>query len=288
MSAGALNVNVACLACDGTRPCAQCRAVGKALAGAGHRVHRSSRYAALRAAADGTYGFSACVMPLAPGERSVADAIVTLLPDARVAIATDDATVLPERLPGGFVSFSRADFFAGRLPPAWLDALANGAPVQRDVVPERNSVVPERSSGIRTDHVRSDATRRLRAIAIAQRSTELDARALLDDELAWYRASGIAFAVVDMRFAEAPVLPKQAVMEALRAGDSIALADGGFVVVLPGADALLAQQICTRVIKGLHRGQRDRKARRASVGIAVCPDDGDDGATLLAKAKERA
>jgi hypothetical protein len=282
MSAGALNVNVACLACDGTRPCAQCRAMGKTLSGAGHRVHRSSRYAALRAAADGTYGFSACVMPLTSGERSVADAIVALLPDARVAIATDDATVLPEKLPEGFVSFPRADFLAGRLPREWLDALSRNVPSNNAL---STNVAPERSSG---RSLRSDATRRLRAIATTHRTMELDARALLADELAWYRASGIGFALVSMRFGGLHQGSKQTVAASLRAGDSVAVEDGNLVIVLPAADAPLAEQICARVVKRLLKARRDLKARDVKVGIAVCPSDGDDGLSLLATANERA
>jgi hypothetical protein len=288
MSAGALNVNVACLACDGTRPCAQCRAVGKALAGAGHRVHRSSRYAALRAAADGTYGFSACVMPLAPGERSVADAIVALMPDARVAIATDDAAVLPERLPEGFVSFSRADFLAGRLPRAWLDALSLTNPTRQNVASERSSADSKNAgAGLSSGRSsRSDATRRLRAIAITHRTMELDARALLDDELAWYRASGIGFALVRMHFTGARQPSKQTLVESLRAGDSVAAADGELVIVLPGADALQAEQICARATKRMLKRQRELKAKDVRTGIAICPHDGDSAAELLAKAKK--
>jgi hypothetical protein len=291
MSAGALSVNVACLACDGTRPCAQCRAVTRVLAAAGHRVHRSSRYAALRAAADGTYGFSACVMPVASGESRVAEAIVALLSGARVAIATDDPAALPEGLPEGFVSFPRVDFAAGRLPRAWLDALsgpdADLVPEPVNVVPERSSggnVVPERSSG---GSVRSAATRRLRSIAIAHRSGEPNARALLDDELAWYRASGIGFALVSMRIARAAQPPKGIVTESLRAGDSVAAADGGLVIVLPATDAHQAEQVCARVIKRVLKHRRELKARDVKTGIAVCPQDGVETAALIARAKER-
>ena len=303
MSAGALNVNVACLACDGTRPCAQCKAVGKALAAAGHRVHRSSRYAALRAAADGTYGFSACVLPLAPGERSIADAIVALLPDAHVAIATDDATMLAERLPEGFVTFSRTDFLAGRLPRAWLDALSRpDAALRNHVVPERSSgnvvperssgnVVPGRSSGDRAGAARSsphsDATRRLRAVAIAQRTTDLDARALLEDELAWYRASRIGFALIAFHFAGAIASPRHEIAALLRAGDSVAANDGDLIALLPGTDALQATQIGARVIKHMLKDRRELKGH-VKTGVATCPDDGDDAPTLLARAKEHA
>jgi hypothetical protein len=259
--------------------------MGKALAGAGHRVHRSSRYAALRAAADGTYGFSACVMPLELGERSVADAIVALLPDARVAIATDDAAVLPERLPAGFISFPRADFRTGRLPRAWLDALAQPDNARPD------DVASEPSSSNRTTGVpktRSDATRRLRGIATARRAETLDARALLEDELAWYRASGIGFALIGMRVAGALQPLRTTAAESLRAGDSLAIADGELVIILPAADGPQAAQICARVVKRMLKAQRHLKTGDVRTGIAVCPHDGDSAAALLAKAREHA
>ena len=117
--ASPLNVNVACLACDGSRPCAECRAAGRTLAASGHRVHYSSRYAALRAAADGTYGFPACVVPVRAHERSISDSIISLLGDAQVAIAAEDPAAFERPLPSNVLVFPRSDYLAGTLPSGW-------------------------------------------------------------------------------------------------------------------------------------------------------------------------
>jgi hypothetical protein len=116
----------------------------------------------------------------------------------------------------------------------------------------------------------------------------LDARALLEDELAWYRASGIGFAVIGMRVAGALQPRLTTAAESLRAGDSLAITDSELVIILPAADALQAEQVCARVVKRMLGAQRRHKTGDVRTGIAVCPHDGDSAAALLEKAREHA
>ena len=57
---------------------------------AGYHVEHSTRYQALRAAASGTYGFDACIVPVGAEERAVVDAAVSLLGDRRLALVVED------------------------------------------------------------------------------------------------------------------------------------------------------------------------------------------------------
>jgi len=286
--ASPLNVNVACLACDGSRPCAECRAAGRTLAASGHRVHYSSRYAALRAAADGTYGFPACIVPVRAHERSISDSIISLLGDAQVAIAAEDPAAFEHPLPSNVLVFPRSDYLEGTLPSGWpRDPAGHGA---RD----HSNVVSERSSGSRANAARSslpktkdDATRRLRAMAQPQRALLTDAAALLNDELAWYRASGVGFAVMAFSVAgEAADTTAQTLTAAARAGDAIRVTEHGCVAILSGADASTAKRIGARLAAALRKRTGAARAK-VSIGVALCPDDGATANALLAAAHER-
>jgi GGDEF domain-containing protein len=286
--ASPLNVNVACLACDGSRPCAECRAAGRTLAASGHRVHYSSRYAALRAAADGTYGFPACIVPVRGHERSISDSIISLLGDAQVAIAAEDPAAFAQPLPSNVLVFPRSDFLAGTLPRGWPRDPDHHA------VRERVNVVPERSSGDRASAARSstprakdDATRRLRAMAQPQRALLTDAAALLNDELAWYRASGLGFAVMAFSVAgEAAATTAQTLIAAARTDDAIRVTEYGCVAILTGADASIAKRIGARLSAALRKRTSAARAK-VSTGVALCPDDGATTNALLAAAHER-
>jgi hypothetical protein len=279
-SSPVFNVNVTCLACDGSRPCARCGAAGRALAAAGHRVIHTSRYATLRAAADGSYGFPACVIPLQAGERSVADAILALFDDTRVAIATDDASLLPPSLPPNIVVFPGRDFVAGTLPKAWL---SGAAPPIRPA-----------SSHTADAAAKSDATRRLRAVAIPARAPVPDTMALLEDELAWYRASGIGFALLSVAIpGETAAAATATLAGLLRSDDRISATERGCVAILPGADAERARRVTARLSTGLRKESRRKvdavhaAASEPTIGIAICPDDGTTANALLAAARRR-
>ena len=282
MIAAALNVNVTCLACDGVRPCADCRALGRSIAAAGHRVFRSSRYAALRAATDGTYGFTACVVPVENGEQHIVDAVVALLPDARVALATDDSAGFAP-LPPYIYPFSRADYLAGRPPSEWLRSLKSRAPRPSGKSAGRD--LAERSAA--PSELVARATRRLRALPATHADASADAIVLLLDELAWYRASGIGFAVLLATGAGMkPEHIKTAMTASLRAGDSVGVQQGQCLGILPATNLRQAKRIAVRAVAAATK--RLRAARDAlRCGIAVCPDDGSDADALLAAARSR-
>ncbi len=274
------NVNVACSACDGTQPCAQCAAAGKALAAAGHRVFRSSRYAALRAAADGTYGFEACVVPVGAAERALADAVVALLGDAHVAIAVEDPDVIHGALPAHFSMFPLADFRRGALPPEWLAGLSTARRPTVDAGRATNGTRAP-NGAVRAPSPKSQATRRLRSIVHPFNAPVVDAAALVEDELAWYRASDLGFVLLSIR---GEGLAGESLCAALgpllRTSDSTATRADDCVVVLAGASAQHGKKVAARLVAPLakHLGVA-RDAIR--ICAAACPDDAVDGDSLL-------
>jgi len=114
-------VNVTCTRCDGNNLCADCRAVAKTLSEAGFQPVHSTRYAALSAAARGTYAFEACVIPLGADEPAVLDALRLLLAAKRVAIVGDDLAA-DAHLPTGFSVFPGRRFPPGSIAVDWLSA----------------------------------------------------------------------------------------------------------------------------------------------------------------------
>jgi hypothetical protein len=219
------------------------------------------------------------VIPLQAGERSVADAILALFDDTRVAIATDDTSLLPPSLPPNIVIFSRRDFVAGSLPKSWPsgDALARSGSLQ----------IPETST-------KSDATRRLRAVAVPSRAPAPDAAALLDDELAWYRASGIGFAVVSLTIpGETAAAATATLAGLLRSDDRVSPTERGCVAILAGADAVRARHVVTRLSMGMRKESRRKvdavhaAASEPTIGVAICPHDGTTANALLAAARRR-
>jgi hypothetical protein len=254
------------------------------LASCGHRVHYSSRYATLRAAADGTYGFSACVVPLRAGERSIADAIVSLLAGAHVAIAAEDAATVSIHAPSNVVVFARSDYVAGKLPQAWLDMLI--APSTPRM--ERSRSLDRTKGPIRhlAPSVKSDATRRLRAISRPPAAEPADAAALLADELAWYRASEIGFGVFAVSVpGEAAEATAHALSGLLRDADQVCVTARGCIAILAGADSAHVRRVAARLSTALRK--RTGAAGKPSLGAALCPDDGITANALLAAAHAR-
>jgi hypothetical protein len=302
-----MTVNVTCTACDGTPPCVACAAAAQSIAAAGFMVHHSSRYAALRAAAAGTYGFDACIVPIGPGERAVADAAGIVLAAKRVALVLDDVAARPAGLPAHFAIVERRAYEEGSLPIAWLTDVS---PVRAPDETAARSI--ERSlPGANDDQLR--ATRRVKTLANVQREriaaidgvpAALDMMAVLGDEVGWARASGLGFGLVLMHVgglteraaggdADAAT---RAVIAALRGsarrGDVIACKNDDFVVLLPEADTAGAAIAARRAARTLAAGAPDIPARprRAkglaawSVGVAACPADGYSREALIARA----
>jgi hypothetical protein len=273
-----LTVNVTCAVCDGSNPCDECRAAGRALERAGFRVEHSSRAAALRAALAGTYGFDACIIPLDSNERSLADAAVALLENTAVALAVDDAAALPEDLPSRFRVFERSAFRAGSLPDGWP---GDGARAHREVLP---------AHAARDDGEREHATRRLRphattkAVRTSTGAQRARARAVIDDEIAWCKASGARFALLAVRAGAAKEdIASKLIAASVRSADGIARDGAHLLIVLPFATRAGASAAAARLKKVLSadkRGPRDR----AVIGIAAFPDDGSSASQLITKA----
>jgi hypothetical protein len=194
-----MTVNVTCTACDGAPPCGVCAAAALSISAAGFTVHHSSRYAALRAAAAGTYGFDACVVPIGASERAVTDAVGIVLAAKRVALVLDEGTTRPIGIPDHFAVVDRRAYEKGVLPTAWLT----------DRGPERSKDdTATRPIGAALDGAADfdlRATRRVTTLVHAQReriaavrdeAVPLDMLSVLEDEVAWARASGLGFGLV--------------------------------------------------------------------------------------------
>ena len=213
------------------------------------------------------------MIPVKAGEQRIVDAVVALLPEASVAIAADDAATIAS-LPRRFVAFSRADYRAGKPPAGWMRSLSSrdsdGEPERRQ---ERETPPP------------SHATLRLQAVRSARTGGDADALTNVRDELAWYRASSLGFAVLIVSGAGvAPARLKTALASSLRSGDSLVLQQDDCIAVLPGGNAEFAKRIASRALAAASK--RLRIARAAlKCGIAICPDDGNDAETLLAAAR---
>ena len=309
-----MTVNITCSTCDGRDLCASCRTAARAFAAAGHRVEHSSRYAALRAAAAGAYGFDACVVPVSPDERTIVDAAAALLGDRRLAFVADDPDSVGPAA-SGITVIRRDAFDAGAFDVGWLSKPPAVAAHARVDEPE-TVAMPRAQLDVADD--RRNATRRLKRVADASRtvlataglqaSPRLDLLAVLDDEIAWARASDGAFALclvhlpglsaarpgdspadADRRIADAG----RVIAAAVRSSDVISGRGDDFVVVLAGADAVGAQLAAARVIAAVAastlrpRSKTKTRARGFAawgVGHAGFPADGTTRESLLARA----
>jgi GGDEF domain-containing protein len=270
-------------------------------------VHHSSRYAALRAATVGTYGFDACIVPIRAGERAVADAASILLAAKRVTLVLDDGASRPAGLPPHFATVERSAYDAGALPIGWL---TDRGPLRSvDDTATRSVAAPP--TGSNDDALR--ATRRVTALAHVQREriaavdagpVALDMMAVIEDEVGWARASGLGFGLVllhlggltersgtgDIETAIASAVT--ALRGAARRGDAIACKNDDFVVLLPEADTAGAALVARRAARVLASGApglpaRPRRAKGLagwSTGVAACPADGYSREALVARA----
>ncbi len=316
-----MTVNITCPVCDGGRLCVVCRAAAARLERAGYHVEHSSRYAALRAAATGTYGFDACIVPVGAGERAVADAAAVLFSGKRLALVMEDGIHSGARASAASSGAHLIDpnaFAAGEFSIEWLRAPgAAPARIERVVVSDASPETAASVGSLASDQ--SQATRRLKRVADAARVEiataglpavpRLDLVAVLEDEIAWARASNTTFAIVllhlpgvssqsrnenaehrERRLAAA----EATIAGALRSSDVIAGGADDFLAVLGDADetgARLVMQRAARAVQasGLRPGaaKRRRGARAWSAGYATYPADGTARDTLLARATAR-
>src|SRR5579864_5516049 len=185
-----LTVNITCHVCDGRRLCEACRAAGRTLSSAGYRVEHSTRYAALRAAASGTYGFEACVVPVGPGERALADAAVALFSGRRLSIIADDPSMIGPQTAAAASVVPRSQYATGKIDLDWLTRTAPPGPSA-----EPTTVAMPRTDTEAFVADRKIATRRLKRIADEARTSiakaglaevpTLELFSVLEDEIAW-------------------------------------------------------------------------------------------------------
>lgn len=309
-----MTVNITCTTCDGRELCSPCRTAARVFAAAGHRVEHSSRYAALRAAAAGAYGFDACVVPVAAQERSIVDAATALLGDRRLAFVADDPAKIAAEAAGATV-LRRAAFDSGAFDVTWLSKTLAMPAHQR--IDEPVTVAMPRAQLDVTDD-RRHATRRLKHVADVSRAAiataglaaapRLDLLAVLDDEIAWARASDGIFGIClvhlpglsALRTGESPVEADvriadaaKTIAAAVRSSDIVSGRGDDFVVVLADAEDAGAKLAVDRIIAAIGESAirlRPKAKTRArgfaawGVGHAAFPTDGTSRESLLARA----
>jgi diguanylate cyclase (GGDEF)-like protein len=211
------------------------------------------------------------------------------------------ASTLPRRAIGAF-SASGVVVVASALPSAWLSRGALPAPALIVLVPLASVGV---LAGIRARLERErDA---LRDVALTDPLTGLANRRLLmaraDYEIARHTRHGESFAVVMLdldgfkalndRFGHAAgdeLLCDVAsgLTHAVRAQDTVARLGGDeFCVLAPQTGRDATQPLMTRIEPAVTRATAGVETLRASVGIAVFPEDGRTASTLLHRADER-
>ena len=310
-----MTVNITCSTCDGRNLCDSCRTAARAFEAAGHRVEHSTRYAALRAAAAGAYGFDACVVPVSSDERSIFDAAVSLLGDRRLAIVADDSARSTFQSVPGVTMIPRRAFNSGTFALDWFSktpaiesATQTGEPATVAMPRVAVESVDDRLQATRRLKRVADLSRDVIATAGLEATPRLDLLAVLDDEIAWAKTSETAFGVClvhlpglsaarpgepagsgELRIADAA----KVIRGAIRSSDVISGRGDDFVVVLADADTTGAGLAAVRIASGI-AGSRLRphskgKARARGfaawgVGCAAFPKDGTTRESLLARA----
>jgi GGDEF domain-containing protein len=299
-------INLTCTTCDADEMCERCRAIGVALRSRGHAITHSSRYDALRAATVGSYGFEACVLPVARHERAIVGAASALLGRARVALVAEPGALAEMTLPDGFAVIEAADWRSHSFPTDWVTSTAAPPAADRD----------ETRSFSETEIPPADvdaARRRLKRVATSlqrdlggagfPQDARLDLLATLEDEIAWAKMSGACFGIALLHVSSGEGGPtadaerylaslRGRVAQVVRAGDLIAQGSDSLLVIVAEA-ALDEMGIATSRIKKAVRkaikdaagdGAQPARARRVSLGIAVYPTHGTTRAALLARA----
>lgn len=300
------SVNLTCTTCTSLNPCARCRSIGRALRAAGHVVTQSSRYDALRAAAVGTYGFDACVVPVAADEHSIVDAAGALFNRVRVALVAEPG-FRSASLPNNFKVIEEHDWSRSGFPVDWI-AVAESSPrdLEETQTLEVLSVPP---------HDLDSARRRLKLVARqAQREigaagfpeeARLDLLATLEDEIAWAKMSGTCFGIVLVHIArkrtgrattvsldELLAFFRQRLIPVVRAGDVIAQGTDSLLVIVVEATPEQMTLAAGRIKKAVRRSMKDASKEktlvaslgRITLGTAAFPTHGTTRAALLARA----
>jgi GGDEF domain-containing protein len=300
------SVNLTCTTCTSHDSCARCRSIVRALRAAGHVVTQSSRYDALRAATVGTYGFDACVLPVARHEHSIVDAAGALLNRVRVALVVDRGAFTKASLPTNFEVIEEHDWHRNGFPVDWIAAAEpRDGDIEETRTFEELSVPPADldSARRRLKLVARKAQREIGAAGFPE--SRLDLLATLEDEISWAKMSGTSFGIVLVHIArkkngrapsaspdDALSFLRQRIAPFVRAGDVIAQGSDSLLVII--AEAALEQITVAagRIRKAMRRWLKvatKEKAHsaplgRITLGAAVFPVHGTTRAALLARA----
>jgi hypothetical protein len=301
------SVNLTCTTCAAGAACASCRGIARSLRAAGHVVTQTSRYDALRAAMLGSYGFDACVLPVAARENAVLEAATTVLSGIRVALLVEPGSA-PLDLPATFTVIPVANWRDAPFPTDWIErhGRTNGDTFSEDADSTRIApalqLTPERLRSAR-QRLKTLAVRAQREIgAAAFADARLDPLALLEDEIAWAAVSGTGFGLVLL------ILPKtstaalkieqqlaslhQSVKAVLRSGDTIAQGTDSLLAILPEAEEKPLELVARRLARALRQRSKETGAgklassslRRVLMGVAAYPVHGQTKEALLARA----
>ena len=301
------SVNLTCTTCTSLNPCARCRSITRTLRTAGHTITQSTRYDALRAAAVGTYGFDACVLPVARGERSVIDAAGALLRSVRVALVVEPGSCATASLPNNFALIEEREWPRNGFPLEWITA---NEPPERDIEDTQTLeelLVPPSDLDSARRRLKLVARRAQREIGAAgfPEETRLDLLATLEDEIAWAKMSGTSFGIVLIHVArkkngraaaasldEVLSFFRQRLGTVVRAGDAIAQGTDSVLVILaeatPDEMAVAAGRIKKAVRTTLKDATKNKTLSaslgRITLGAAAFPAHGTTRAALLARA----
>jgi len=301
------SVNLTCSVCSADHPCDRCAACTRALRAAGHCITQSSRYDALRAAAVGTYGFDACVLPVARHEPALIDAASALLARTRVALLVEPGAPGVAALPEAFTVIETADWHGLTFPTDWVASTAATPPE-----PDHDTrVFAELSVPAADDTDVELARRRLKGMARrVQRElgaagfpedAKLDLLATLEDEIAWAKMSGVCFGLVLIHVAKKDGSSKADGMERLlgalgqhvervvRASDIVTQGSDSVAVIVAEAAADQTGVATSRIKKAVRKALKEAAVLsstvgRVTLGIAVYPTHGTTRAALLARA----
>ena len=301
------SVNLTCTTCTSLNPCARCRSIGRAIRAAGHVVTQSSRYDALRAAAVGTYGFDACVVPVAGHEHSVVDAAGALLSRVRVALVAEPGAFTPASLPNNLKVIEEHDWSRDGFPVDWISAVESSP---RDVDDtqtfEELSVPPTDldSARRRLKLIARQAQREIGAAGFPEEA-RLDLLASLEDEIAWAKMSGTSFGIVLVHIArkktsraatasldEVLSFFRARIIPIVRAGDAIARGTDSLLVIVAEATDDEMTVAGSRIKKAVRKSLKDASKEKAlsatlgriTLGTAAFPTHGTTRAALLARA----
>lgn len=261
----------------------------------GFAVTPSDRYAALRAAAIGSYGFDAAVIPLASDDHSTLASVIELFATKRVALLVekDWQSTLP--VPHHFSIIYKQDWRTQKFPIDWLSAAPQAST-------ETVQILRADSDAEEQGVVSLPAQRRLLSLARRARqelaapadSPQFDMLALLEDEIAWAKMSDTPFALLLAHVASREIHPilSDVLRKSVRSSDAVGEHAHNLYALLSGTSSEQAEAIIERLRRLLARvAKRSTKPKRlakdlqrTSIGFACYPEHGTSREALLARA----